>query len=39
MFSKKTLDYVIDLVESLLPWLDGNLRSLTHPNQSLGTWC
>jgi len=28
MFSKKTLDYVIDLVESLLPWLDGNLRAM-----------
>ncbi len=26
MFSKKTLDYVINLVESLIPWLHGNLR-------------
>lgn len=28
MFSKKTLDYVINLVESLIPWLHGNLRTM-----------
>jgi hypothetical protein len=28
MFSKRTLDYVVNLAESLIPWLHGSLRAM-----------